>query len=65
VALPAAAALSAGVDDDPLLHATLTSIHISSGNRRLNHGVHGDTRGEPVRELVGFLCIFSGLMLSP
>jgi len=62
-ALPAAAALAAGVDDDPLLQAVLASRNISKGRRRLNHGEHGGTRGEPVR--LGVLGIFSDLMLPP
>src|SRR5258706_9019122 len=58
-------AFSAGVDDDPLLQAVLASMNISRGARKLNHGGHRGTRGNPVRGLCMVLRMACGLMVSP
>src|SRR5580765_1141240 len=58
------AAFSAGVDDVPLLQATLLSTNISRGRRKLNHGRHRGTPGKAVRRLVAVPDVLSGPMVS-
>src|SRR6266404_2717862 len=62
--LAPAFAVSAGVDDDPLLQAVVTSMNTSRGGRKLNHGGHRGTR-ELVPELCIVLRIASGCMVFP